>query len=89
VEGWEPCCTLLAVNAFYVCGILLAVWAVTVSFLGIRRENFPGSDGTARLVGTISVLLAAAAIGSAIYTAATEEEEGEEGGEEQALVVGV
>ncbi len=89
MEGREPCCTLLAVAAFYVCGILLAVWAVTVSFLGIRRENFPGSDGTARLVGTISVLLAAAAIGSAIYTAATEEEEGEEGGEGQALVVGI
>lgn len=88
MEGREPCCTLLGVNAFFVCGILLAVWAVTVSFLGIRRENFPGSDGTARLVGTISVLLAAAAIGSAIYTAATEEEEGEEGGEEHALVAG-
>jgi hypothetical protein len=89
VEGRERCCTLLAVNAFHVCGILFAVWAVTVSFLGIRRENFPGTDGSARLVGTISVLLAAAAIGTAIYTSATEEEEGEEGGEEHALVMGI
>ena len=80
----KPCGTLRAVNAFHVCGILFAVWAVTVSFLGIRQENFPTSDGAARMVGAISVLLAVAAIGTAIYTSATEEEEG---GEEQALVV--
>jgi hypothetical protein len=79
---------LRAVNAFHVCGILLAAWALTVSFLGITRENFPASKGAARAVGTISVLLAAAAIGSAIYTSATEDEEGEGGGE-QALVVSV
>jgi hypothetical protein len=76
------------VNAFHVCGILFAVWAVTVAFLGITREGFPSADGAARAVGAISVLLAAAAIGTAIYTSATEEEE-EEGGEEQALVLGI
>jgi hypothetical protein len=75
------------VNAFHVCGILFAVWAVTVAFLGISRESFPDSQGAARAVGAISVLLAAAAIGTAIYTSATEEEE--EGGEEQALVLGI
>ena len=75
-------------NAFHVCGILFAAWALTVSFLGITREDFPRTEGAARAVGTISVLLAAAAIGSGIYTAATEDKEGEgEGGEEQALVV--
>ena len=77
-------------NAFHVCGILLAAWALTVSFLGVTREDFPASAGAARAVGAISVLLAMAAIGSAIYTSATEEEEPEEGGEtEQALVRGV
>ena len=77
-------------NAFHVCGILLAAWALTVSFLGITREDFPASPGAARAVGAISVLLAIAAIGTAIYTSATEEEEPEEGGEtEQALVRGV
>jgi hypothetical protein len=63
------------VNAFHVCGILFAAWALLVSFLGITREDFPGSDGTERLVAAISVLLAAAAIGTGIYTSATEEEE--------------
>jgi hypothetical protein len=68
-----------AVNAFHVCGIAFAAWALLVSFLGITREDFPGSDGAERLVAGISVLLAAAAIGTGIYTAATEEEEPPEG----------
>ena len=73
-------------NAFHVCGIIFAAWALLVSFLGITRENFPGSDAAARLVGAVSVVLAAAAIGAGIYTSATEEEEGE-GGEEAAAVL--
>ena len=73
-------------NAFHVCGALFAAWALMVSFLGITREGFPGTDGAARLVGAISVLLAVAAISTAIYTTATEEEHGE-GGEEAALVL--
>jgi len=73
------------VNAFHVCGVLFAAWAVIVSFVGITRENFPSSAGAARAVGAVSVLLAIATIGSAIVTAANEEEE--HGGEEQALVL--
>jgi hypothetical protein len=74
------------VNAFHVCGGILAIWALLVSFLGITREDFPSSTGTARLVGAISIVLVVAAIGTAIYTGATEEEE-EEGGEEAALLL--
>ena len=73
------------VNAFHVCGILFAVWALTVSFLGIKHEKFPASKGAAVVVGAISSVLAIAAVGSAVYTSATEEEEGEE----EALVLGV
>jgi hypothetical protein len=72
------------VNAFHVCGGLFAVWALVVSFLGITREGFPGS--AARAVGAISVILAVAAIGTAIYTGATEEEDHPEGQDEGALV---
>jgi hypothetical protein len=71
------------VNVYHVCGGLLALWAVFVSFLGITREDFPSSAGTMRIVGTISVLLALATVGSAIYVGATEDEEsggGHEGG---------
>jgi hypothetical protein len=79
------------VNAFHVCGAILAAWAVVVSILGITRENFPGTAGAARLIGSISVILVAAAIGTAIYTSATEEHEGgeEEHDEAAALVVPV
>ncbi len=74
-------------NAFHVCGVLLAIWAVTVSFLGITRENFPGTDGAARIVGAISVLLVAAAISTAIYTSA--HEKNDKGGESAALMLPV
>jgi hypothetical protein len=65
------------VNAFHVCGALFAVWALLVSFLGITRESFPPTDGAARTVGLISVVLCLAAIGTAVYTSAAEEEGGE------------
>jgi hypothetical protein len=66
------------VNAFHVCGIILALWALLVTFIGVTRENFPATDGAARAVAAISILLTVAAIGSGIYTAATEEHEGGE-----------
>jgi hypothetical protein len=63
------------VNAYHVCGGLFAVWAVTLAVLGITREDFPGSQGGMRIVATISVLLAIATVGSAIYVGATEKKE--------------
>ena len=66
-------------NVFHVCGGIAAIWAVLVGILGITRENFPGTRASERLVGAISVLLVAAAIFTAVYTAAVEEEEHEEG----------
>ena len=64
-------------NAFHLFGGLLALWALVVSFLGITRENFPGSDRTMRLLAAISALLVLLAIASAIYTGATEKRGGE------------
>jgi plastocyanin len=65
------------VNAFHVLGGLFALWAIILAGLGITREDFPSSRGQALVVGTLSVLFAAAAIGSGIITGALEEEEGE------------
>ena len=67
---------------FYVCGVVLACWALLVTFIGVTRDGFPASPGAERLVGLISFVLVALAIGTAIYGAANEEEEeGDEGGE--------
>lgn len=75
-------------NAFHVCGGLLAIWALVVSFLGIARERFPGSRGVENIVAAISVVLVIAAVASAILTAAAEEEEGlQEPGQEAAFVL--
>jgi len=71
------------VNAFHVIGVLLALWAVTVSFLGITRENWPGNRRTERAVAAISVVLVLGAIGSAIITSILHEEDENE---EAALV---
>ena len=63
-EGHESSKTL-----FYVCGGLLAVWAVVVSAFGIRaHETFPPSSGAARGVMGISVLLILLAMASAVIT---------------------
>ena len=56
-------------------GGLFAVWAVTLTAIGIRREDFPHPGAQTVAVGTISILLAAASIGSGIVTSAIEEEE--------------
>jgi plastocyanin len=71
------------VNAFHVLGGLFAVWAVLLTAIGIRREDFPRPGLQTFAVGTISVVLAASAIGSGIITSALEEEE-EEGNAEEA-----
>jgi plastocyanin len=65
------------VNAFHVIGALFAVWAVVLTALGIRRTDFPRAGAQTLAVGTVSVLLAAGAIGSGIVTSALEEEEHE------------
>jgi plastocyanin len=68
-------------NAFHVIGGLFALWAVTLAALGITRENFPRGGRQTLAVGTVSVLLAVSAIGSAIITSALEDEEDEEAGQ--------
>jgi plastocyanin len=71
------------VNAFHVLGALFAIWAVVLTAIGIRREDFPRAGGQTFAVGAISVVLAFSAIGSGIITSALEdeEEEGAEAGE--------
>ena len=70
-------------NAFHVIGGSLALWAVVVTFLGLSQEGFPRTQLAERIVTAISVLLAIAAISSAVITSASEGDD--EGGSTAAL----
>ena len=69
---------------FYVAGGALAAWALIVTAIGVRREDFPATPGATRIVGAISIVLVLTAIGLAVYLSATEEHE--KGGEEHAAL---
>ena len=60
----EPSKTL-----FYVLGGLAAAWAILLFAVGMRSSTFPSSDGAMRGVITVSVLLVAGAMASAVITA--------------------
>jgi hypothetical protein len=56
-------------TAFYLCGGLLAVWAVLLGVIGLRSPDFPGSATAARGVMAISAALVVAAMATAVITA--------------------
>lgn len=60
---------------FYVTGGLLVVWAVLLAAWGISHEEFPGSQGRARLLMLTSFLLVAATLTAAVLTGGEEAEE--------------
>jgi hypothetical protein len=55
--------------AFYIAGGLLVAFALVVSAIGIRGETFPPSRGGRALVMAVAVVLAAAAMATAVLTA--------------------
>jgi hypothetical protein len=63
-EEAEPSKTL-----FYVCGGVLAAWAVVLGLVGLRSPDFPGSDGASRGVMLVSAVLVVAAMAAAVITA--------------------
>jgi hypothetical protein len=65
-------------NAFHICGIILATWAVVVTVIGMVRPDFPKTQGATRAVMGISVVLVALAVGTGIFTSAVEDAEHEE-----------
>ena len=60
-------------TGYYIAAGSAAAWAVILTAIGVRREDFPATRGATRLVGAISVVLVVATIGLAIYLSAHEE----------------
>ena len=56
-------------TAFYLCGGLLAVWAVVVTAIGMTQATFPATTVAKRGVIAISAVLMAAAMATAVITA--------------------
>ena len=64
VDDHEPSKT-----PFYICGGILALWAVLLGFLGLRSERFPGGTSGQRSVMAVSALLVVVALAAALITA--------------------
>jgi hypothetical protein len=54
---------------FFICGSLLALYAVTISVFGFKRPAFPETAAAARGVMSAGALLFMMAVGTAIYVA--------------------
>jgi hypothetical protein len=55
---------------FYIAGIVLVLWAVVLSAIGIRKAEFPDSDGQMKGVYAITAVLVVITIAMAIHTSA-------------------
>lgn len=53
---------------FYIGGGLLAAWAVLVSAIGLSRPDFPRTEGTARAIYGVSILLVIGAVATSLST---------------------
>jgi hypothetical protein len=53
---------------FYVCGILLVVWALVVATIGIRNESFASVPRVGKTVMAVSAVLVLATMTSAVLT---------------------
>lgn len=58
---------------FFFAALLIAVWAVALTVLGLRHPDFPGKEGGARIIATISFVLAGTGIATAVISGREEE----------------
>ncbi len=54
---------------FFIAGAILVVFAITISVVGFKRPDFPGSEGATRGIMALSATLVAATLFSAVYVA--------------------
>ena len=53
---------------FYIAGIVAATYAVVLTFVGLRKHDFPGSQGALRGICAFSVLIVLTAMASSVLT---------------------
>jgi plastocyanin len=58
---------------FYVSGAVLAAWAVSLSVIGLRRPEFPGTPAASRATMAITAVLVLATMATAVTTASKPE----------------
>ena len=61
-------------NAFHIIGACTALYAVLLTIVGVRSEDFP-SGRAEKVVAALSILLVVSAISAAIITSANEADE--------------
>jgi plastocyanin len=61
------------VSIFFFTAALAALWAVGLTILGLRHASFPGGEGGARIIATVSFVLAGAGVATAVITGQEEE----------------
>jgi hypothetical protein len=54
---------------FFIAGGVFVVWAMTLFLVGMRNDSFPGGQTAARAAMTVSIVLMAAAMATAVITA--------------------
>lgn len=62
-------------TSFEIVGVLLAVWAVVVSYLGLRSPDFPRTGRAEKIVAAITIVLVAGTVAAGITSASFEYEE--------------
>ena len=78
-----PAVPLLAatdITAFHVLGVCLALWAVVLTAIGVKRHDFPGKGRGTTIVIAISALLVVSTVAAAIGTAKSAPKGGEQAG---------
>ena len=70
---------------FVYSGLALALWAVILTVLGLKRPGFPAGAGAERTVVAISVVLVALTIATGVIGGALEAGSEEEGEREAAV----
>ena len=60
-------------SIFFFVAVIVALWAVALTVLGLRNPGFPGKEGGARIIAAVSFVVAGAGIATAVISGHEEE----------------